>query len=349
MFKNLTIYRVGANWQPSRQEVEEALAKGQFQPCGATEPLSLGWVPPRGIEHGPLVEVIDGHLHLKLQVESRVLPGSVVKERVDEIAAQIEEQTGRKPGKKALKDLKEQATQELLPLCFKKRSSIRIWIAPEQRLLMIDASSPARCEEVVSLLIKTLEGLTLHLVQSAEAPATCMAAWLMDGVAPEGFTIDRECELKSEDEMKSVVRYARHALDIDEVRQHLEAGKRPTRLAMSYKDRVSFLLTDTLQIKKISFLDLVFEGHDKPEKDEQFDADATIAAGELGELIPALIEGLGGEHDFLGSAPSGFVADSQLVAPDKTVLDLDQTPAAVTAAVAAASAAAGPDDKAPWD
>ncbi|HEX2010113.1 MAG TPA: recombination-associated protein RdgC [Roseateles sp.] len=336
MFKNLTIYRVGANWQPTRQEVEDALAKGQFVPCGATEPLSLGWVPPRGIEHAPLVEVVDGHLHLKLQVESRVLPGSVVKERVDEIAEQIEEQTGRKPGKKALKDLKDQATQELLPLCFKKRSSIKVWIAPEQRLLMIDASSPARCEEVVSLLIKALDGLTLHLVQSAETPAACMAAWLMDGVPPEGFTIDRECELKSEDEMKSVVRYARHALDIEEVRQHLTSGKRPTKLAMSYKDRVSFVLTDTLAIKKIAFLDLVFEGHDKPEQDEQFDADAVIAAGELGELIPALIEGLGGEHDFLGSAPSSFGAASELVPPDTTVLDLDKTPTVAAQALEAA-------------
>ncbi|MCU7375237.1 recombination-associated protein RdgC [Paucibacter sp. O1-1] len=316
MFKNLTIYRVGPSWQPTQQEVEEALAKGQFLPCGPSEPLSLGWVPPRGIEHAPLVEVIDGHLHLKLTIESRVLPGSVVKERVDEIAAQIEEQTGRKPGKKALKDLKEQATHELLPLCFKKRSSIRVWIAPEQRLLMIDASSPARCEEVVSLLIKALDGLTLHLVQSAETPAACMAAWLMDGVPPEGFTIDRECELKSEDEMKSVVRYARHALDIEEVRQHLSSGKRPTKLAMSYKDRVSFLLTDTLAIKKIAFLDLVFEGHDKPEKDEQFDADAVIATGELAELIPALIEGLGGEHDFLGSAPKSLDI-AELLPPDQ--------------------------------
>ncbi|MDC6170054.1 recombination-associated protein RdgC [Paucibacter sp. XJ19-41] len=326
MFKNLTIYRVGPSWQPTQQEVEEALAKGQFLPCGPSEPLSLGWVPPRGIEHAPLVEVIDGHLHLKLTIESRVLPGSVVKERVDEIAAQIEEQTGRKPGKKALKDLKEQATHELLPLCFKKRSSIRVWIAPEQRLLMIDASSPARCEEVVSLLIKALDGLTLHLVQSAETPAACMAAWLMDGVPPEGFTIDRECELKSEDEMKSVVRYARHALDIEEVRQHLSSGKRPTKLAMSYKDRVSFLLTDTLAIKKIAFLDLVFEGHDKPEKDEQFDADAVIATGELAELIPALIDGLGGEHDFLGSAPKSLDI-AELLPPDQDLALLsDEVP-----------------------
>jgi len=321
MFKNLTVYRVGPSWQPTQQEVEEALTKGEFVPCGASEALSLGWVPPRGIEHAPLVEVIDGHLHLKLQIESRVLPGSVVKERVDEIAAQIEEQTGRKPGKKALKDLKEQATHELLPLCFKKRSSVRIWIAPAQRLLMIDASSPARCEEVVSLLIKALDGLVLHLVQSAETPAACMAAWLTDGVAPEGFSIDRECELKSEDEMKSVVRYARHALDIEEVRQHLAGGKRPTKLAMSYKDRVSFLLTDTLAIKKISFLDLVFEGHDKPEKDEQFDADAVIATGELAELIPALIDGLGGEHDFLAAGAALAALPATPVTPSGEKLD----------------------------
>ena len=308
MFKNLTIYRMGPDWQPSQQEVEDALAKGLFQPCGATEALSMGWVQPRGIEHGPLIEIIDGQIHLKLQIESRVLPGSVVKERVDEIAAEIEEQTGRKPGKKALKDLKEQATQELLPLCFRKRHSVRVWISPKERLLMIDASSPARCEEVVSLLIKSLDGLALHLVQSAETPAACMAAWLMDGVPPEGFTIDRECELKSEDELKSVVRYARHALDIDEVRAHLTSGKRPTRLAMTWKDRVSFLLTDTLQLKKIAFLDLVFEGRVEPEKDEAFDADAALATGELIQLIPALIEGLGGEHDFLAAAPVAELA-----------------------------------------
>ena len=72
---------------------------------------------------------------------------------------------------------------------------------------------------------------------------------------------------------------------------------------MSWKDRVSFVLTDTLQIKKIAFLDLAFEGRDAPAKDEAFDADAALATGELGQLIPMLIDGLGGEHDFFASAP----------------------------------------------
>ncbi|MFH7043808.1 recombination-associated protein RdgC [Paucibacter sp. JuS9] len=304
MFKNLMVYRVGAEWQADVEKIEEALAAGRFVECGATQAQSIGWVPPRGVEHGVLVEAIDGHLLLKLMVEQRVLPSSVVKRRVEEMAAAEEAQNGRKPGKKALKEMKEFATQELLPMAFTKQGSIRVWIAPQQRLLMIDASSPARAEEVVSLLIKSLDGLSLHLIQTAESPAVCMAAWLMDGQPPHEFTIDRDCELKSGDEMKSVVRYARHALDIEEVRMHLQSGKAPTKLALSWRDRVSFILTDTLQIKKISFLDLVFEGKDKPAKDEAFDADMSLSTLELGELIPALIEGLGGEHDFFGSAPA---------------------------------------------
>lgn len=317
MFKNLMVYRIAEAWTATAAQIEAGLEKAVFVECGATQAQSSGWAPPRGEAHGALVEDVGGHYLLKLMVEQRVLPGAVVKKKVDEIAAQVEQQTGRKPGKKALKDLKEQATLELLPMAFTKQSAIRVWIAPAQHLLMIDASSANRAEEVVTLLVKAMDGLALHLIQTAETPASCMAAWLMDGVAPEGFSIDRECELKSADEMKSVVRYARHALDIEEVRAHLAGGKAPTRLAMSYKDRVSFMLTDTLGVKKIAFLDVVFEGKDSPEKEAAFDADAAIATGELAKLLPALIDALGGEHDFL--AAGAKLAELPAGEPARTV------------------------------
>jgi recombination associated protein RdgC len=99
--------------------------------------------------------------------------------------------------------------------------------------------------------------------------------------------------------MKSVVRYARHPLDTDEVRRHVAEGKLPTKLALTWQGRVSFLLTDAMQIKKIAFLDGVFEGV-KPGKDEAFDADAAIATGELRQLIPDLIDALGGELPLIG-------------------------------------------------
>ncbi|MOA00733.1 Recombination-associated protein RdgC [compost metagenome] len=120
-----------------------------------------------------------------------------------------------------------------------------------------------------------------------------MAHWLTSQEPPVGFTIDQECELKSADEAKSVVRYARHPLDIEEVKEHIEHGKLPTKLALTWDDRVSLLLTEGLQIKKVTFLESVFDGQGKD--DGGFDADVAIATGELKKLIPDLITALGGE------------------------------------------------------
>jgi recombination associated protein RdgC len=95
----------------------------------------------------------------------------------------------------------------------------------------------------------------------------------------------------------------------------------PTRLALSWKDRVAFTLTEGFAIKKISFLDLVFEGRPEASGDEAFDADMALATGELGGLIPALIEGLGGEHDFAAagapaSAPAPAIASVPANVPE---------------------------------
>ncbi|MES2227603.1 MAG: recombination-associated protein RdgC [Burkholderiaceae bacterium] len=299
MFKNLTVYRIGPGWAAHRAALEAGLEKTIFVPCGATQPVSAGWAPPRDVAHGPLVEAVGAQWLMKLVIEQRVLPSAVVRRRVEERALQMEQATGRKPGKKQAKELKDEIVLELLPQAFTKQAAIKVWLNPKERLLMIDASSPAKADEVVTQLVRALDGLTLTPLHTAQSPAAAMSEWLTTGEPPAGFGVDRECELKSGDETRSVVRYARHALDIAEVRQHIAAGKLPTRLALTWRGRVSLLLTETMQIRKIAFLDGVFEGG-KPAKDEAFDADAAIATGELGKLIPELIEALGGEQ-----APGG--------------------------------------------
>ncbi len=295
MFKNLIVYRIAAGWSVSAAQMQVSLAKARFVECGATQPTSVGWVEPRGVAHGPLAEVVAGQLLLKFATEHMVLPGTVVKRRVDEMAAQIEKTTGRKPGKKQKKELKEDAVLELLPQAFTKQAAINVWIDAQHMLLLIDASSPARADEVVTLLVKCFEGLSINHVATVESAAVAMTRWLASGEPPPAFTVDRECELKSADEMKSVVRYARHPLDTEEVRRYVAEGKLPTKLALTWQGRVSFLLTETMQVKKIAFVDGVFEGS-KPGKDEAFDADAAIATGELRQLIPDLIDALGGEQ-----------------------------------------------------
>ncbi|MBL0085798.1 MAG: recombination-associated protein RdgC [Ideonella sp.] len=297
MFKNLIVYRLGPDGPANMSQIQDALERDRFVECGLTQPLSLGWVEPRGVAHGPLIEVIDGQWLLMLQVEQRILPGAVVRRRAEELAAQVEKTTGRKPGKKQMRELKDQATLDLLPLSFTKRAAVKLWIAPAQHLLMIDAGSAARADLALTALTKSLVGVSAQGLQTALSATTAMTEWLASQEPPQGFAIDRDCELKAADGERPVVRYARHALDIAEIREHLLAGKQPTRLALTWNGRVSFTLTDTLQIKKLAFLDGVFEGRKAGRDDEAFDADAAIATGELAPLIGDLIDALGGEAE----------------------------------------------------
>ena len=290
------VYRLAADWSASVAQIDEALSAARFAECGATQARAMGWVPPRGKAHGALIEAIAGQWLLQLMIETKVVPGSVVKRQVDTLAARIEQQTGRKPGKKETRELKDQALLDLLPMAFTKQASLQVWMAPAERLLVIDAGSASRAEEVLTAMIAVLPGLSAQLINTAQSPAAAMADWLVAGEAPANFTIDRDCELKAADGEKPVVRYARHALDIDEIRAHIQAGKQPTRLALTWRDRVSFTLTEGLQLKKIVFLDGVFEGQAKQQGDEGFDADAAIATGELAPMIDDLIDALGGEQ-----------------------------------------------------
>lgn len=295
MFKSLVIYRIAQGWAADLQAAEEALAKAPFMECGATQEKSIGWVPPRGEAHGALVESIGGQWIARLMTETKAIPASVLARKVKEKADRIEQETGRKPGRKESKELKDEAKLDLLPMAFTKQASMWVWIDPTNRLLVLDTGSQGRADEVVTLLVEALPGLSVSLLHTQTSPQAAMAHWLKEQEPPVGFTVDRECELKSANEEKAVVKYGRHPLDIAEVQGHIDAGKLPTKLAMTWDDRVSFLLTEGLQVRKLAFLDTVFEG--TKADDGGFDTDVAIATGELVKLIPDLIEALGGEAE----------------------------------------------------
>ncbi len=294
MFKNVIVYRIGPGWSPSVAQIEAGLDGARFVACGATQEKSLGWVEPRGEAHGPLVETVAGQWLLKLMIETRALPAAVVNRKAKERLAHIEASTGRKPGKKEARDIKDDLRLELLPLAFTKENSVLVWIDPQAQWLVIDAAGQARSDEVITELVKSLDGLALTLVNTRLSPTAAMSDWLISQQPPAGFSVDRECELKAADESRAVVRYSRHPLDNDEVRQHVQGGKLPTRLALTWDARVSFVLTESLQLKKLSFLEVVFEGT-SADKEDSFDADVAIATGELRKLLPDLLSALGGE------------------------------------------------------
>jgi len=321
MLKNALVFRL-ESWQPpALADLQARLDAARFAECGPTQAASLGWVAPRGREHGALVESVGGQWLLKLCGETKAVPGPVVKRQLDERLDRIEADTGRRPKGKAAKEVKEEIVHDLLPRAFAKRWTAWVWIDPKAGRVVADATGGGKADAIGTLLMDALGGqAVLAPVQSALAPATAMARWLAEKDAPAGFSLDRDCTLTQPDGEKASVRYARHALDIDEIAAHLAQGKVPVQLAMTWAGRVSFVLTDTLSIRRIKLLDVALEGADASsgpdDDDHSFDADAALATGELGRLIPDLLDALGGEADRAAARSSSSSAAPAAASPE---------------------------------
>jgi recombination associated protein RdgC len=314
MFKAASYFRIADDFTlPPLDAFEEALQASRFLPCGATQAESSGWVAPRGNKSTVLAERVGQQLILRLCTERRPLPASAVKDAVEQRIEQYKQETGHeRVGARIKKEFKEEVILDLLPRAFTKRSSTTLWLDPVNKFLVVDSGSLTGADKVLSQLVEVLSempesgpGLLARPVQTTMSAAMAMAHWLASREAPVGFTIDRDCELKMPDDQKSTVRYSRHTLEIDEVAEHIAAGKVPTQLAMTWNDRVSFVLTDAAQVRKLKLLDVVLDGvQDKGKDDDGFDADAAIVTGELSALIPDLLEALGGELSADGTSPT---------------------------------------------
>lgn len=291
------VYRVATEGSIGMEQMESALSQMLFVPCSASQDKSMGWVPPRGQPNGALIEAVAGQRILCFMIESKGVPGSVIKRHLDERLAQIEANEGRKPGRKESRELRDDIVQQLLPMAFAKTASVLVWLDMQGGRLVLDTGSQGKADEVISALVKCVPGMQISALNTQQAPQTAMTQWLTSGDSgwPHHFAPGREVELKSGDEMNSVVKFTRHHLDDEEMQRHIGQGKLPTKLAMDWDGRVSFVLTESTQLKKVAFLDGVFEDNASAEDEGGFDTDVTIATGELSALITDLIEALGGE------------------------------------------------------
>ncbi|MFL9869906.1 recombination-associated protein RdgC [Paraburkholderia fungorum] len=295
-FKNLQLHRLPAPWSVTPEQMEKWLLPHAFAPGNSAEMQSHGWASPR--DNDALVYSLNGQMLLVFRTEKKLLPASVVTQVTKARALELEEQQGFKPGRKQMRELKEQVTDELLPRAFSIRRDTRVWIDTRNGWLVIDAGSQAVADEVRGLLVKSIDQLPLGTVRVTQSPVAAMTGWLLSGEGPAGFTLDQDTELRSPTEGNATVRYVGHTLDAEDMRRHIEAGKQCMRLAMTWNDRVSFVLTPSLIIKRIAPLDVLKEASDPTAQndDERFDSDVTLMTAELDRMLCDLLDALGGEQ-----------------------------------------------------
>lgn len=293
MFKNLQIYRYAD--RRSHEALEACLAKLPLHPCEATEAQRQGWISPAG--DGAFVHAVNRQWLIALGVERKQLPAGVVRQVATERAKAIEEAEGRRVGRKELRDLRESLAVELLPRAFTQRQTTFCWIDPVNGWIVVDSAAQAKAEALLEQLRKSVDGMEIKLLRTARSPMSAMTGWLAASEAPSGFTVDHDSELRSAEQAS--VRYTRHSLEGKEIREYIADGMVVTRLGMTWKDRISFILDEKLQIKRLSFLDIIREEADTQAENEaeRFDLDFTLMSGELARLLGDLVSALGGEKE----------------------------------------------------
>ncbi|VVE51277.1 recombination associated protein [Pandoraea morbifera] len=293
-FRNLQIFRI-SEWTLSNERLLERLQQNAFRDPSAMEMHTAGWCASRDGED--LAHIVNRQILLVYRTEKKLLPASVVNQVTRAKAVDLEEQQGFKPGRKQMRELREQVIDELMPRAFGIRRDTRLWVDPANRWLIVDAASTAKAHDAIGFLLKTID-IGIANVQLNEAPVAVMTSWLAANESPAGFSIDQDVELRSNANEKAAVRYVHLPLDGDDIRRHIQSGKRSTRLAMTWNDRISFVLTDAFTIKRVTPLDILKEAADPTAESEaeRFDADFLLMAGELLRLISDLIEAVGGER-----------------------------------------------------
>lgn len=287
MFKNATIYSIG---EPAEAPaLEEALGREQFAPCGATSLMSVGWSPARGEANGALVESVGGQLVALFTIETRAVPADAVKSEAEKRAKAIEAFTGRRPGKKEMRDMRDDVLLELLPRAFPQRDGVPVWIDREHHRLVIGTTVASKVDEVVNALMRANAFKSVAPLATHASPASTMASAICAGALPEGLDFGRECSLQGSGDEPPVVQFKRCDILSEDIVKRVQAGQLPTAMRIA-SDWCQVTLTDKFTLKKIEYPDA-----GEPEEDaDRFDATVVVETGMLGKTVDALVSALGG-------------------------------------------------------
>jgi recombination associated protein RdgC len=296
-FRNLQLFRFNKPFNTKPETLATKLANKPFVPCGKLDLQTTGFVPPLGRHSQMLVHAANGYRLLTTRTEQKILPASVVREMVGERVQAQETREMRKLGKKDKERVREQILHELLPRALVRSSFTSAYIDAAGEWLIVDSASRKRAENFCTVLRDAVGSLDVAPLRVTKAPAHVMTQWIKHARMPKGFVLGDTCEMREPQADGAVVRCRRMDLTSDIIHKHLEEGKHVTQLALSWQDRLEFILNDELAIKRLRMTDVLEEQLEAVDTDDEaarFDANFSLMVLEIARLLPDVLKALGG-------------------------------------------------------
>jgi recombination associated protein RdgC len=294
MFKNVRFYRLTSTWPESEQELTEALSTASFKPCGPLTEKTSGWEAPGADPTGPLGRRVDGADLLQLRTQNRLLPAAAINEALDERIEEFRDRMGHEPSRREKRKLKEQTRDSLMPKTLLRSERTRGCLFLSEKILAIDASTPAKAERFLDHL-----RAPLGKVDAADLTFNSSLAGLLTriffGDTPNGINLGRECRMQDAAENRSRVHWVDMDLTDASIRKHVRDGMKLTHLAIDVGSVMSCVIDENGALSKLRFVGMDAKEETEDEDPQaRLDAEFVLLTGTLRQLIDVLARSLGG-------------------------------------------------------
>ena len=301
-FKRAKIFKLTADNGYDLDSLEAKLETLEFRPCMPSMPITYGWVPPAPQEDDEekifVYDSADNYMLFCMQIEKKILPAAVIRQELLEKIKYITETQKRKVPGKERTELKEALIKTLLPKAFSKLSQVYAYIDFEKELLIINSTSQSTLEIFKKLFVKSVNNITMHPVELKDASGI-LTKWLAHDKVPKDFTIESACALVDPKQSGRTVRCKEQNLFADSMQQILLDGYQVSQLSLTWKDNISFTLTEKLMLQSIKYgeqlLEVAKNEHGETEE-QRFDADFAMMTQTLSALALELIKKFGKTH-----------------------------------------------------
>lgn len=258
-FRNLSLFRFPFGVIGSREAFADALGARPLREIGPLELSVSGFASPYRLNGAELAHFDEQYVLFTVAWIEKLLPAAVVNEALANKVDEIAEREGRRVGGKERRRLREDLITEMLPRAFQRPRRVNAYVDLRGGWLVIDTASRRVAEEVVSEVREALGRFPATPMAPEASTRALMTDWVISGKLPKELALGEDCLLRDPEEAGALVRCRRQDLESDEVREHLKSGKQVFEVGLEYSERMSFVLTEDLGVRKLRFLDVAVD------------------------------------------------------------------------------------------